>query len=49
MIFVVLWNVNLPMVAQKFIQGLKNLALFEFIPYKEILEWLKLVNDELQP
>ena len=37
MIFMVLWNVDIPLLALKFIQGLKMLALFEFIPYKEIL------------
>ena len=39
-VFISLWKVNLPLMAQKFISGLKQLALFEFIPYKEIISWL---------
>ena len=43
----VLWNINLPSKALKFIQGLKQLALFEFIPYEEILEWFGKACDKL--
>ena len=48
MIFTVLWNVNLPLMANKFLQGLKKLVLFEFIPHKEIFEWLEL-SKRFQP
>ena len=45
MIFMVIWNFELPYIAREFILALKSLALFEFIPTKEILVHLNLACE----